>query len=175
MLPDMKDRKTDEPIRPDVWEWADREVTRQGAPELASEFVQAWDYARNALFPMSDHLDTDREIRFINMLVCGDLMITPGAYPTRYRLTPVVFVNGNEGANWQQIPLLMSNLCKSGLLYGSDEDVRDFIVEFLKIHPFEDGNGRTAAILLNRRIGRLGNSGFAPVPTLDGWVEDARV
>jgi fido (protein-threonine AMPylation protein) len=25
----------------------------------------------------------------------------------------------------------------------------EFVEEFLKIHPFEDGNGRTASILLN--------------------------
>jgi len=45
-----------------------------------------------------------------------------------------------------EVPRLMEGLMASGL-HADDPQV--FIREFLKIHPFADGNGRTAAILLN--------------------------
>ena len=119
---------------------------------------------------MADHLDLERQIRFVNMLVCGDRTVTAGAYPVRYRQTPAVFANGNEGANWQEIPRLMSQLCKSPLFW--DREIEEFCIEFLRIHPFVDGNGRTASILLNRRTWK---QDFISVPTVDGWIEDARV
>ena len=83
-----------------------------------------------------------------------------------YRKTPVTFRNGNTGAKADQIPRLMNQLCDSNLW---DTDREAFVLEFLKIHPFEDGNGRVAAILMNTPDHRPSRREFIPVPSMDGW------
>ena len=90
-----------------------------------------------------------------------------------YRETPVVFANGNDGAPWIEIPRLMEQLCASGLFWT---DIRAFLIEFLKIHPFTDGNGRTASILYNRRGGEVGGNGWiydSFDPEQDEWINRA--
>ena len=79
-----------------------------------------------------------------------DVVQTPGY--ADYRETPVVFANGNRGVSWMEIPRLMEQLCKTDLYWTN---TKEFLIEFLKIHPFTDGNGRTASILYNRQGGGL--------------------
>ena len=167
----------------DELRWAVDEVERQGAgPEAVLHFLAAWDYAKGEFFPYNK--DTlDLQIRFVNELVRGR--------PTQaerylrqngraYRETPVVFANGNKGAPWQEVPRLMDRLCESDLLWTIPDA---FAIEFLSIHPFEDGNGRTASIIMNRRtLGSHGSIGvvahqkmacypFRNVPEPTNWVD----
>jgi|APSaa5957512535_1039671.scaffolds.fasta_scaffold02580_25 hypothetical protein len=170
MKTELKTKAEDQPKRPEAWAWAEREVTRQGAPGLAPQFIQAWDYSRNNFF-MSDHMDLERQIVYVNMMVTDEWDNSKRDLRHQgYRTTPVVFSNGNDGADWREIPRLVNQLCKSHLFW--DGRIEEFCIEFLRIHPFADGNGRTAAILLNRRTH---HRDFICVPTVDGWIEDAKV
>jgi len=164
----------------DELRWAVNEVERQGAgPEAVLHFLAAWDYAKGEFFPYNK--DTlDLQIRFVNELVRGQYPIR-GQYPNgrAYRETPVVFANGNKGAPWQEVPRLMDRLCESNLLWTNPDS---FAIEFLNIHPFEDGNGRTASIIMNRRMlgldGGMGDAAhgwtacypFREIPEPSGWV-----
>jgi|TARA_Y100000296_G_scaffold48509_1_gene55579 hypothetical protein len=151
--------------------WACEEVDRQGESALSvPAFLQGWDFAHTTPYPMQ------QTISILNEIVNGwpdgegDLVKRFGRL---YRATPVTFVNGNTGAKADQIPRLMDQLCDSDLW---DDDREAFVLEFLKIHPFEDGNGRVAAILMNlaprlRDFPQDPNkqTEFVPVPSMDGW------
>jgi hypothetical protein len=63
-----------------------------------------------------------------------------------YRRIPITFLNGGSSAPWDEIPRLMENLFEHGL---SNLSTMEFVREFLWIHPFIDGNGRTAWVLYN--------------------------
>ena len=161
----------------DELRWAVDEVERQGAgPEAVLHFLAAWDYAKGEFFPYNK--DTlDLQIRFVNEVVRNGCNACPSGQA--FRETPVVFANGNKGANWQELPRLMERLCESDLLWTNPDA---FAIEFLSIHPFEDGNGRTASIIMNRRtLGTSGSIGavahqkmacypFRNIPEPSGWV-----
>ncbi len=152
--------------------WACEEVDRQGESALSvPAFLQGWDFAHNTRYPMQ------QTISILNGIVNG--WPASRSHAARlgaiegYRTTPVTFVNGNTGAKADHIPRLMDQLCDSDLW---DDDREAFVLEFLKIHPFEDGNGRVAAILMNLAP-RLHDfpqdpnkqTEFVPVPSMDGW------
>jgi fido (protein-threonine AMPylation protein) len=61
----------------------------------------------------------------------------------------------------------MEQLADSDLFWT---DTEAFVIEFLRIHPFEDGNGRTASILLNRRTAK---DLFVDLPQIEGWINEA--
>ena len=58
-----------------------------------------------------------------------------------------VFVGERECMEWQQIKVHLEGLCKQ--IPKSEFAIKKWHVEFEKIHPFEDGNGRTGRILMN--------------------------
>jgi len=134
--------------------WACEEVDKQGDSALSVPgFLTAWDFAHATPYPLQ------KTIKCLNARVRDSVRIAT------YRTTPVTFLNGNTGAKADQIPRLMDQLCDSDLW---DTDRQAFVLEFLKIHPFEDGNGRVAAILMNMERSSFT---FLPVPTEDGWDE----
>lgn len=63
----------------------------------------------------------------------------------QYRQTPVTFISGNQAANASNIPRLMNQWADNLGSMVLDERVK----MFLDIHPFQDGNGRTASVLYN--------------------------
>lgn len=65
------------------------------------------------------------------------------------RRTPVTFANGAMGLNPDLIPRVMDSLFAN----RENMTVDEFVKEFLIIHPFTDGNGRTAFILYNALMG----------------------
>lgn len=62
-----------------------------------------------------------------------------------YRITSVRFANGTQAIPARNIPDAMQSLCHNGNLLTPEE----FCKEFMDIHPFIDGNGRTGAIVYN--------------------------
>lgn len=63
----------------------------------------------------------------------------------RFRATPVTFRNGGTAAHHSGIEDLLLRLYENGNFLTPDE----WIAQFLWIHPFTDGNGRTAWVLHN--------------------------
>ena len=61
------------------------------------------------------------------------------------RQTPITFSNGNMGL----APELILNALNGLLANIQQLEVDEFVKEFLIIHPFQDGNGRTAFLLYN--------------------------
>lgn len=67
-----------------------------------------------------------------------------------------------ETASPLQTPLLMTSLMERTAHFFVDEDlhpllvIADFVVRFLAIHPFQDGNGRLSRILTNLLLLRTG-------------------
>ncbi len=70
----------------------------------------------------------------------------------RFRDTPVTFANGGSSASPETIPETMNRMFE---LLDENTDVDEFIKGFLQVHPFVDGNGRTAFILYNWLKGTL--------------------
>lgn len=61
------------------------------------------------------------------------------------RRTPVTFSNGNSGLSPDLVPKALESLLEA----QGDISLDYFVKEFLVIHPFLDGNGRTAFLLYN--------------------------
>ena len=66
----------------------------------------------------------------------------------KIRHIPVTFANGTRAVAPNDVPLAIERLFEHGL-DENNTDVDFFVKSFLDIHPFQDGNGRTAFILYN--------------------------
>lgn len=83
----------------------------------------------------------------------------------QWRRTPVTFANGGGAVAAGLVPGLMSGL----ITYGNALTPTEWVKEFLDIHPFTDGNGRTAWLLCNLLAGTLDVPD--PLPDLYGEQE----
>jgi hypothetical protein len=77
-----------------------------------------------------------------------------------YRRTPVVVNSGGHATGWRDVPEATARLFA---YLDEDSDPVEVTRAFLAIHPFIDGNGRVAFILLNW----LGHSLDDPAPLPD--------
>jgi Fic/DOC family len=67
-----------------------------------------------------------------------------------FRRTPVVFANSRQGIHHTNILPAIERLIAAEFDGVANDRATDiYVKEFLDIHPFEDGNGRTAFILYN--------------------------
>jgi nucleotide-binding universal stress UspA family protein len=127
-------------------------MRRQGEPDSAAQYLkQAWQRARTIGADL-----TEADILDIHALTA------PGVRPG-YRTTPVTFAGGGTAVPAQHVPRQMTQLVESGL---ARTDPEAFVREFLQIHPFEDGNGRVAVVLLNRLA--PDPAGMRPLPNFFG-------
>lgn len=76
-----------------------------------------------------------------------------------FRRVPV-WVGGREGASWRTIPSLLWHWTFESLRAEpklTAEDIQKLHVEYEKIHPFVDGNGRTGRMFMNwQRLKKAG-------------------
>ena len=109
----------------------------------------------------------ERLIKKINETINKDIKETTG-----YR-TVQVFIRGSEHIPPapEKIPNLMNYF-----VYNYNNDVQDLFIkvaryhiEFEKIHPFEDGNGRTGRLLINYEL--IKNNNLPVVITKDDRVK----
>jgi len=138
--------------------WIGSEVKRQKAD--ADEVVGM---ARAVLYmqdipwknePFAQQFDMNDLFR-VNCLVRGMLEFRINRMEPSYRSTPVVFQSGGPSCHPQSVPYAMAQLLdnipdlfiEDSRDRGTDIDI--WIKQFLWIHPFKDGNGRTASILAN--------------------------
>ncbi len=66
-----------------------------------------------------------------------------------YRTTPVNFAGGGHASKAQTIPDAMPRLISHAPEKGEFTAWYPWIRAYLNIHPFQDGNGRTASLLFN--------------------------
>lgn len=69
----------------------------------------------------------------------------------RFRTSPVTFRDGGTAARSNEIERLLDTL----FMHGDTLTVEEWTKQFLWIHPFVDGNGRTAFVLYNVLNGTL--------------------
>lgn len=136
-------------------EWMGREVKRQKADAtFVAGMALALDYTTQ-IVSRQGYLGV-ADIHNINSCVMNN--------PQRwgFRNTPVTFQNGGSSCSPSKIPEAMVRHLgmihpDGGLILFHPEDVDRWIKQFLWIHPYEDGNGRTASILRNWMMGTLDN------------------
>ena len=65
-----------------------------------------------------------------------------------------IYIGGREGLPWKLIPTRLSTLAMNMWLHS--KHWKEHHIEFEKIHPFVDGNGRTGRMLMNWERLRVG-------------------
>lgn len=124
-----------------------REVERQKAePTFINGMVDGMEFISNFSQDM------------LNFSVLFDLneLVVCRSRNRGYRVTPATFQNGGSSARADTIPDAMERLLNHAP-FVKEDILDDWIKQFLWVHPFEDGNGRTASILRNWFLGTLGN------------------
>ncbi len=104
-------------------------------------------------------------------------MLTPGyvrylamcvhPYKGFIRKGPVVINNRTVGPHYQGIPRLMEILFSKETL--TNLSPTQVYIEFEKIHPFSDGNGRVGLILFNALYGSMENPSKPNVGNVFAW------
>ncbi len=130
---------------------------QQTGPLAVPDMCRAYSYAVHYPYPRT-RLDGE----FIRVL---GLMVDPEN--RRYRTTPATFKGGTVHAiPASQVPRQMDLLIDAFVNGHKDGEPRigagEFVKTFLDIHPFKDGNGRTAAIMWNWIRGTLGDPSTFP-------------
>lgn len=131
------------------------ETFRQGHTDMRSvgHLLGAYEYAN--------------EVQALGRPALSDVMniaFNIDARNSRYRDVAVSFANSRTGTHPRTITDAMNRLWDS--INGIDRDnAPAFVRAFLSIHPFIDGNGRTAWVLLNWLRGTLDHP--IPLPDFD--------
>lgn len=139
-------------------EWMGREVKRQKADAtFVAGMALALDYVDQAIGDKG-YLGI-ADIHNINACV---MLGVNNDRPWGFRKTPVTFQNGGGSCAPDVVPQATARIFEAvhpdGLTFKIDPDEIDpWIKQFLWIHPYEDGNGRTASILRNWMMGTLDN------------------
>jgi fido (protein-threonine AMPylation protein) len=134
-----------------IVEYCAREVERQKAGPLSVwHMYEAWMYCGR--LKEKGIVLGEIQIRMIGAMVNGYL----GAEP--YRIGPAVFDHGVAALAPEHISRQMLLLVKN----QKDCTPDDFTKRFLDIHPFKDGNGRTASLIRNLLVNTLNKPTMLP-------------
>ncbi len=139
---------------PTIRQFIAEEVSRQGFKTGGKAHIlrcawmrEAWSFARTA-YNLGVHTVCESDVLLLAK------MIEKEDNRKGYRQVPVVVgPNATPTPKPEDVPRLMAALFESIALYSPDE----FYLEFQKIHPFKDGNGRVGKIIHNWMSGTLDN------------------
>lgn len=137
--------------------WMGLEVERQKA---GASSVVGMARAVELIYNLDNFDDGEATLTF-DILTEMNAHVTMGVAKDGFRDTPVVFQNGGSSASASEIPNALENLF-SAIPTLDHEDVNMWIRHYLWVHPFEDGNGRTASIIRNWLLQTLDNP--TPLP-----------
>ena len=140
--------------------WAAAECERQQSGEMSvARMLNAYEYAHQALVDYPDDL-------YIGHTFIMGIGARVDNRNVNFRTVPVHFAGGGFAINTGSIHQALNSLYNA----WNDEriTVDEFCKEFLDIHPFIDGNGRTTAILYNVLNGTLDN----PITFPDYYAKD---
>lgn len=141
------------------------EVERQGNyPEAVHHMVNAWDYAMRQ-YPWPPASKDARDILNPHVVECIGVLVSPVINSLGFR-TGRIQIGVTEGAPAERIRPLLAELFEPGTLkHLSPEEV---LKEYLIIHPFYAGNGRTGKIIYNFLRGTLDQ----PICPVDPFKRD---
>lgn len=115
-------------------------------------------YVEKDVFHRGQYKQADNQVRMVDAQgkIVGTIFATTPAYLTPFEMRDLVTWTNKELQNKKYHPLLI---------------IGNFLVEFLKIHPFQDGNGRVSRILTNLLLLQTGYL-YMPYISHEKIVED---
>lgn len=123
-------------------------IEREYSAKALEDSIKAWQYALNGM-KFSGNFGTEmilgvhrRLMTNLNPNIAGKIRNCE------------VSVGGQMGMKATKVHMALGEWCK--LPFKTEADIKKLHIKFEKIHPFEDGNGRTGRILMNWQRLRIG-------------------
>ena len=117
-------------------------IESEYSDEAFEDALTAWNYLNSIQQNELDGLSLE-VIKAVHLLLLSNLRPDIAG---KFRKCEVT-VGGSEPPSFYTIPYKLKGLLN--FTPKIEEDIKRWHVEFEKIHPFEDGNGRTGRILMN--------------------------
>lgn len=147
------------PIPTEVEQYIWREVLRQHDPGGYTGMTLAWQHAMSNRHRLPMEHDTMVLAYHIKDHEQANVIRGENNYRT-IQVQRKDDPTQNIGADWRNVPRAMESLFVHGMpsrqyVTPYEEQVEEFTYELLSIHPFGDGNGRTASLIRNWLLGTL--------------------